>query len=92
MAPLYKTLCSWFKVPENSGILQIQYCVSEEMYPDQLVFDIRAKAKVERTAKAMNAVCDGIVTYVEEQGIETKARVRIEVFDPTHSYSSGGFA
>merc|ERR1711924_384405 len=77
--PLYTRLCTLFKVPEKSGVMQVKYVVAEEMHPDQLVFDIRAKGKADRTPEAMNEACKGLEAFTMEQGITEVPRVRIEL-------------
>eukprot|EP01065_Artemidia_motanka_P042858 TRINITY_DN5815_c0_g2_i1.p3 TRINITY_DN5815_c0_g2~~TRINITY_DN5815_c0_g2_i1.p3 ORF type:complete len:123 (+),score=33.31 TRINITY_DN5815_c0_g2_i1:55-369(+) len=87
MRPLYGKLCELFKVTPESRVLQVSYHPNTEMQPDPLVFDIRAKAKPDRTPDEMAKVMTGLESFAADENC-VKPRVRIELFDPSLAHSN----
>eukprot|EP00756_Hemistasia_phaeocysticola_P053099 Hpha_TRINITY_DN28494_c0_g1::TRINITY_DN28494_c0_g1_i1::g.183957::m.183957 len=83
MRPLYQRLCTLFNVTEESRVLRVVVQKAEEMYPEQILFDIRAKVKPERTPEHVKSIARGIEKFVQESDSTLPpARVRIELYDP----------
>eukprot|EP00038_Savillea_parva_P017056 m.18957 g.18957 ORF g.18957 m.18957 type:complete len:117 (-) comp3644_c0_seq1:126-476(-) len=84
--------CTLWKV--DSDVLQIMSSKVDIIAPnnDIVVVDVRAKSKVDRTVQELDKISAEMTRSLNEAGVLSDIKVRIELFEPDNKYYSKSFS